>query len=410
MEQKTICLVLVGFLFTGYLVLAGFDYGVGMLLPFIGRSDAERQAIIQTMAPVWEGNQVWLIVAGAVLFAGFPDAYATLLSGLYLPLLLILAALVIRGVAFEFRNKDKIRIWRNFWDWTLFTGSIIPALLWGVAIGCLLTGLPIDGEKQYTGTLKDLFSAYTIITGVLFMLLFLLHGATYLASKLDRRMTGRIKPVGMKLCRVTLGVALLFSLFTYNMAGSGAKIITGVSLLLAVAAIYSVDQKLDDRHPIIKFIFSGLAIAATAAAVFAALFPRIVVSSLNPEWSLDVNNSASNPLALQSLTFAMIIVLPVVLAFEGWKYYIFRARIIIPAAGLASRRLLWEELRARLMELTGCSCKLVATLKKATHSLANQEMEPKVAPRLHAFSPVPALKTSMLRGRKLVTVKPKTKE
>jgi len=409
MDLNTICFGLVGFLFIGYLVLEGFDYGVGMLFPFLGRSDAERQAIIQTLAPVWEGNQVWLIAAGAALFAGFPNAYATLFSGLYLALLLILVTLILRGVAFQFRDKAATPIWRNFWDWALFAGSIIPALLWGVAIGNLLQGLPIDGEKQYAGTLGDLFSAYTIITGFLFVLLFMLHGVNYLALKLDRRLIARIKPAGIKLGKITLGVAALFGLLTYNLAGSDARVITGTALLLAAGAIFFACPRKDDGQIVKNFIFSALAIIASVGAVFLALFPRIVVSNLNPKWSLDIYNSASNPLALESLIFVIGIVLPVILAFEGWKYYIFRQRILVQQEDFEPRRKLWGQLQGLLRELIGYSCKLSVALEKATHTaISEPRREAKDAAQRRVIR-LQELKVLTRRGRRRANDKSKTR-
>lgn len=369
MDDNTVCFLLFGVLFIGFLLLEGFDYGAGMLLPYLGRTDAERRAIIRTMAPVWEGNEVWLIAAGAFLFAGFPDAYATLFSGMYLALLLILAPLILRGVAFEFRDKDARAGWRNFWDWALFTGSLLPAVLWGVAVGNLLKGLPIDARLEYAGTFGDLLSPYALVSGLLFALLFLLHGAAYLTMKLDGEIVARTRRLGMALAGYVLLAALLFAVFTYVVAG--LKFATGAALLLAVLAISAASCRLGDRHYFQSFIFSGMAVVAAGGAVFAGLYPRLVVSSLNPAWSLTIYNSASNPLTLEVMSITTAVVFPAILAFEGWKYYVFR-QVISPAgleceppgAALANRS---QELREQLRRAR-CLADVMSCVTRALRS------------------------------------------
>ncbi len=326
MDFNTACFFAFGLLFGGFLVLEGFDYGVGMLLPFLGKSDQERQVILNTLAPVWEGNEVWLITAGAVLFAAFPIAYATLFSGLYLALVLILAPLVLRGVAFEFRDKSPDRRWRGFWDWALFSGSALPALLWGVTMGNLLGGLPINAGGQYAGTFGDLLGLYAISAGLLFVLLFLLHGATYLLLKADRRLGLRVEALSMRLCRLALLMALLFAAHTYLLLGPGLKPITGLLFLLLMAAMLLTGYCLDIRRRPGSFAGSSLAVAAATAAIFAELYPRIAVSSLNARWSLDIYNAAANQLTLKIMSLTLGAVLPVIIGLEAWKYYIFRHR------------------------------------------------------------------------------------
>ncbi|SMC49394.1 cytochrome d ubiquinol oxidase subunit II [Sporomusa malonica] len=351
MDLNTICFLMFGFLFIGYLVLEGFDYGVGMILPFLGKSDTERQAIINTLAPVWEGNEVWLIAAGAVLFAGFPQVYATLFSGLYLALLLIVSSLIFRGVAFEFRNKDINHNWRKFWEWAIFFGGVIPALLWGIAVTNLLTGLPINGEMQYSGTFWDLLNPYTLFGGLAFVFAFLLHGAVYLTLRLDQQLILRTRKMGLITGKYAMYIVVVFAILTFVYTDLTSKPIASGILVASVLTLILCYRCLRDREYTKSFVCSTVAIFSMIAAMFVGLFPRFIVSSLDPNWSLTIYNSASNPLTLKIMTVTMAIVLPVVLVFEGWKYYIFRQRICVTEIGFKSRIKLWEQLHDKLEEL-----------------------------------------------------------
>ncbi len=365
MDLNTVCFFMFGFLFLGYLLLEGFDYGVGMLLPFLGESDKEKQAILHTMAPVWEGNEVWLIAAGAVLFAGFPHVYATLFSGLYLALLLILVTLILRGVAFEFRNKDSSRKWRKFWDWAIFSGSIVPALLWGIAVTNLISGLPIDGEKQYIGTFGDLLSPYSLTGGLLFALLFLLHGTVYLTLRLAHHFVPQMRKTGLITVKYAILLSAAFVILSFLYTDLAAKLISALSLAALFLALILCRQRLTNQQYIQSFIFSTAAIIAVIAAIFTDLFPRFIVSSLNPAWSLTIYNSASNPLTLKIMTVTMSIALPVVLVFEAWKYYVFRERIDVTDSDTDTQRTLWEQMYDQLMNLATHSRNLVTIIEKA---------------------------------------------
>lgn len=183
MDLTTIWFLLVAVLFTGYFILEGFDFGVGMLLPVLGRDDRERRVLINTIGPVWDGNEVWLITAGGAMFAAFPEWYATLFSGFYLPLLLILLALIARGVAFEYRNKRPEASWKRRWDHAIFFGSLLPAVLWGVAFANILRGVPLTADHEYAGGLLNLLNPYALLGGVTTAALFLTHGAVFIALK-----------------------------------------------------------------------------------------------------------------------------------------------------------------------------------------------------------------------------------
>lgn len=399
MDLTTLCFLMFAFLFVGFLILEGFDYGVGMLLPFLGRSEAKRQALIDTLAPVWEGNEVWLIAAGAVLFAGFPHVYATLFSGLYLALLFILISLIPRGIAFEFRNKDVSRGWRNFWDWAIFWGSMIPALLWGIAIASLLNGLPIDGEMQYTGTFRDLLSLYTLTSGLAFAFLCCLHGAAYLTLRLEQQFSLLAREYGL----ITGACALLtmtgFAVLTVMVADSGARPTAGAMAAAAVIMAALCCRCLKNHIYTMSFFFSTAAIIAMAAAIFGSLFPRFIISSLDPKWSLTIYNGASNPVTLKIMTVTMSVVLPVLLVFEGWKYYTFRERISVAETGFESRRKLWEQLRGRVKEIKVQACNLSVILEKTKYALGKtQSSQAGPANRIDRF------KTLIQRGRQLANI------
>lgn len=196
MDLNTVWFILVAVLFTGFFFLEGFDYGVGMLMPFLGKNDTERRAVINSIGPVWDANEVWLITAGGALFASFPHVYATLFSGFYLAFLFVLAALILRGVGFEFRSKRENKGWRSFWDWVIFTGSLLPALLWGVTVGNLLRGFAIQQDMNYYGGLLPLLNPYALLGGLMFVALFVMHGANFLVLKAPKKIAERARKVG----------------------------------------------------------------------------------------------------------------------------------------------------------------------------------------------------------------------
>lgn len=319
--------ILVCVLFAGFFVLEGFDYGVGILLPFLGKTDVERRQMINTVGPVWDGNQVWMITAGGATFASFPHVYATLFSGFYLALFLMLAALIARGVAFEFRSKDKSLAWRKTFDYCIFFGSLIPALLWGVTVGNLIQGTPIDGNMNFVGGFFDLLSPYTILCGVAFILVFVYHGALYTSLKTLGDISERARALALVEGVITAVGALVLVGATYVYTdlfnSTLATICYGAAIVLFIVSWICTRM----RRVGWGFTFSVLTIISITAAYFAGLFPRIMVSSLNPAYSLTITNASSSQYTLTLMTIVALIFVPIVLAYQAWTYWTFRHRI-----------------------------------------------------------------------------------
>ncbi|MGE4272257.1 MAG: cytochrome d ubiquinol oxidase subunit II [Desulfitobacterium sp.] len=327
MDLNILWFVLIAVLFVGFFFLEGFDYGVGILLPFMGKNDPERRVVINTIGPVWDGNEVWLITAGGAIFAAFPNWYATLFSGFYLALFFILVALIIRGVAFEFRSSDRSPRWRSAWDGGIFIGSLLNAILWGVAVTNLLRGVPINGEMQYVGTFFDLLSPYALIGGLTTLCLFTLHGALYLTLKTEGEMVQRAWGIAKTVSSLALVVLVVLAGMTYFQTDLYASFGATVGILVcAVAMVVTVlltYQKKSGK----AFIASGLTIASLVASVFFGLFPRVMVSSLNPEWSLNIYNASSSPYTLKIMTIVALTMVPIVIAYQAWSYWVFRKRV-----------------------------------------------------------------------------------
>lgn len=327
MELNVLWFILVGVLFTGFFFLEGFDYGVGMLLPFIGKNDVERRIVINTIGPFWDGNEVWMITAGGALFAAFPHVYATMFSGFYMALFLMLVALILRGVAIEFRSKDESSKWRSTWDWMIFIGSTLPALLWGVAVTNLIQGIPINGKMQYAGTFFDLLSPYTLVGGIAFLLVFLFHGALFLTLRVEGELIERSRKAAVKIGLLAALVFLSLVGLTYTNTDLFKSGLASSALWGAVVVFVAGYVLLWLKRFGWAFAMSGLAIAFTTIAFFSGLFPRIMVSSLNPTWSLTIYNAASSAYTLKIMSFAALALVPIVLAYQGWTYWVFRKRV-----------------------------------------------------------------------------------
>ncbi|MEU4531989.1 cytochrome d ubiquinol oxidase subunit II [Micromonospora ureilytica] len=324
MELTTIWFLLVAVLFTGYFILEGFDFGVGMLLPVLGRDDRERRVLINTIGPVWDGNEVWLITAGGAMFAAFPEWYATLFSGFYLPLLLILLALIARGVAFEYRHKRPEASWKRRWDTAIVVGSLLPAILWGVAFANILRGVPLDADHEYVGGLLDLLNPYALLGGATTLALFLTHGAVFLALKT----TGDIRErAGALAVRLGVGAAVLavgFLTWTLTIRSSAAAVVLAVGATLALLGALAAARV---RREGWAFTGTAVAIGLAVATLFAALFPNVLPSTLDAAGTLTATNAASTPYTLKIMTWVAVIFTPVVLAYQGWTYWVFRKRI-----------------------------------------------------------------------------------
>jgi len=328
MDLHVVWFVLIAVLFAGFFFLEGFDYGVGMLLPFLGRDDAERRAIINTIGPVWDANEVWMITAGGAMFAAFPHWYATLFSGFYLALFLMLLALILRGVAFEYRSKREAPSWRGFWDWAIFAGSALPAFLWGVAIANLVRGVPIDAEMQYVGSFADLLSPYALLGGLAAVSLFVLHGANFLVLKLEGELAERAHRVAYFWGAVATAALLLFVVGLYRYTTLFAdRLVPGIVPLVSAAALVSVRFLLQARQAAWAFWMGSLSIVTAVATVFMGLFPNVMPSSLDPAWSLTIYNASASDYTLGVMTVVAFIFTPLVLLYQGWSYWIFRGRV-----------------------------------------------------------------------------------
>jgi cytochrome d ubiquinol oxidase subunit II len=330
-ELEVLWFILVAVLFVGFFFLEGFDFGVGMLMPFLGRSDQERRVVINTIGPFWDGNEVWFITAGGAMFAAFPHWYATLFSGFYMALFLMLLALIGRGVAFEFRSKVEDPRWRSTWDWIIFVGSFLPPLLWGIALANLMKGVPIDAQMNYVGTFWDLIHVYSIMAGVSIVLLFLLHGALFLSLKTEGELRDRARAMAMKLGVWTTIVMFGFIVLSYLQTDMFTQrgINPGAIPLIAGMALVSVRFFLQAKKEGWAFVMTGITIALSTVTVFMSLFPRVMISSLNPEWSLTIYNAASSPYTLKVMTIVALTVVPFVLAYQAWTYWIFRKRVTV---------------------------------------------------------------------------------
>jgi len=329
MDLNTLWFVLIGVLFTGFFVLEGFDFGVGILLPFLGRDDGERRRIIATIGPVWDGNEVWLVTAGGAIFAAFPHWYATLFSGFYLALFLMLVGMIVRAVAFEFRSKDKHPAWRSAWDWMIFVGSAVPALLWGVAFGNLLKGVPIDASKTYVGGFFNLLGPYPLIAGLASLTAFTTHGAIFLELKSTDPIRSRAMQAVTRAGPVATIAMILFVVATYAWTDAFSRlgVNPGVVPLGAAGVMLAAGVFVRRRAMGWAFLMTCLALAFTTITIFMALYPRVMVSSLNPNWSLTIYNASSTPYTLKVMSIVALLFVPLVLAYQAWTYWVFRRRI-----------------------------------------------------------------------------------
>ena len=327
--------IIIAVLWTGFFVLEGFDFGVGMLHNVVAADDAGRRAAINTIGPLWDGNEVWLIVAGAATFAAFPGWYATMFSGLYLALVLLLAALIVRGVAFEYRGKRDAVQWRRTWDGALTTGSLLAPLLLGVALGDLLHGLPINASHNYTGSFWTLLQPYGVFTGLTLVLICLLHGATFLSLKTTGEMHDRAGMLARRVAPAAGAFVFGFIIWTHVTASTTFFLnpIELLAVLAAIAAVWLVYERRDG----FAFAATTVTIGACILSIFVGLYPNVMVSTTSKAYSLTVHNTASGAYALKVMTVVVILFLPLVLGYQAWTYYVFRRRVsrdeFLPAPG-----------------------------------------------------------------------------
>ena len=329
MDLNILWFILLTVLFSGFFFLEGFDYGVGILLPFIAKTDKERRAVINTIGPVWDGNEVWMITAGGAMFAAFPHMYATLFSGFYVALIIMLLGLIVRGVAFEFRSKRDDPAWRSGWDWAIYYGSLLPALLWGVAVANLMRGVAIEADMNYYGGLLPLLNPYSFFGGMVFVGFFIIHGASFLGIKLEGEMKDEVKKLAGKIWIVVVVMAVLFLVWTYfatdilNNPGFDGLI---PAILAAVALLaYGWFQRQGKEG--LTFICGGLVIILATVMVFSGLFPRLMISTLDPAYNLTIYNASSSDYTLRVITIVAGIFIPIILVYQGWTYWIFRKRL-----------------------------------------------------------------------------------
>ncbi|MGX7420392.1 cytochrome d ubiquinol oxidase subunit II [Carnobacterium gallinarum] len=321
--------VLIGVLFSGFFFLEGFDFGVGMSTRLLARNREERSQVIGTIGPVWDANEVWLLTAGGAMFASFPNWYAAVFSGYYLILFVILFGLIIRGVSFEFRNKMATEKGRNFWDWTLFVGSLIPPFFFGLLFTSMVSGMPLDAKSNMMATFTDYFTPFSVVGGVAVTLLCFLHGLNYIRLKTLGEIRERAEAYAKKLYLVLFVGLVAFAGLLYvstdffDVHLVSTLVILVIIILLSVVATYGAYT----GKEMLSFISSGLTLIGVVALLFFGLFPRVMVSSLDSAYDLLIVNASSSPYTLKLMTWISLSILPFVLLYQGWSYYIFRKRI-----------------------------------------------------------------------------------
>jgi cytochrome d ubiquinol oxidase subunit II len=326
---QTLWFILIAVLWIGFFFLEGFDFGVGMLLPFIGKKDIERRAVINAIGPTWDGNEVWLLTAGGATFAAFPHWYATMFSGFYLALFLLLVGLIIRGISFEYRSKDANPKWRNTFDWMIAVGSFLAALLLGAAFANLARGVPIDENMMFTGNLFTLLNPYGLLGGLTTVAIFLLHGANFLGLKLEGELKDRADAWAKKIWIAATGLYILLAVFTY-IAGYWQRgfVNPGIVPIGALASLLVAGYFINQRRDGWAFIMVALNIVLTQVAFFSMTFPNVMISSTNPAWSLTIYNASSSQYTLTVMSVVALIFVPIVLAYQGWTYWMFRKRVV----------------------------------------------------------------------------------
>jgi cytochrome d ubiquinol oxidase subunit II len=325
MELALVWFILLAVLWTGYLVLEGFDFGVAMLMPFAGRTNKERRVAINTIGPVWDGNEVWLLTAGGATFAAFPEWYATMFSGFYLPLLLILVALIVRAVAMEYRGKINSEVWRKRWDYAIIGSAWLPSILWGVAFANLVRGVNLDENHQYSGTFFDLLNPFALLGGVVTLVLFLSHGAIFLALKTDGIVRERAEKYARQFSLyaiVAAGIWAVWGQLAYaNSTWTWGAV--GVAALSLIATWFFAGTKKFGY----AFIANAIAIAAAVVFIFGSLYPDVMPAINDPANSLTVDNASSTDYTLKVMTWVAVIFTPIVLAYQAWTYWVFRKRL-----------------------------------------------------------------------------------
>jgi cytochrome d ubiquinol oxidase subunit II len=332
-DLNTIWFGLIGLLFTGYAILDGFDLGVGVLHLF-ARDDLERRINMNAIGPVWDGNEVWLLTGGGALFAAFPPVYATVFSGFYLAMMLILTALIFRAVALEFRSKVGSSGWQRLWDWSFGLGSLLPAILFGVAVGNILRGVPIDAEGTYLGSFLELLNPYAILIGVLSLVMFLMHGALYMTLKTDGELRNRMTRwvSGAWVAFIVIYSCVTFYTFfeaAHLLEGNFSNLLFWVFLVFFLAAIVYMPIALKAGKYFRAFLSSSATIVCMVGLAAVSMYPKIVPSSINLAYSLTVHNASSTPRTLTVMLVIALIGMPIVIAYTWYIYRVFKGKTVI---------------------------------------------------------------------------------
>ena len=337
MDLQILWFILIGVLLTGFFFLEGFDYGVGILLPFLGKNDTERRMILNSIGPFWDGNEVWLIAAGGAMFAAFPGWYATLLSGFYPEVFLILFALILRGAAFEFRSQRESLRWRTFWDWIIFIGSMLPGFFWGMIIGNLMHGVPIDAQGNYVGTFLTPFNPFALLVGLTFDIFFLLHGAIFLSLREPGELVQRAQRVATQVWFINLLMIALVVVTGFTATNVFKEVLMNIRIVpldyMLIAALFAqLWLTIRGRSGwAIAMLF--IVVLLTAAIVLLCLFPNVMISSLNTAWSLTIRNASTNSYSMVVISWIGLTILPFVIFYQAWNYWVFRKRIEPHAIG-----------------------------------------------------------------------------
>jgi cytochrome d ubiquinol oxidase subunit II len=327
MELVNVWFIVIAVLWTGYLVLEGFDFGVGMLMPIVGKNNTERRVALNTIGPVWDGNEVWLLTAGGATFAAFPEWYATMFSGFYLPLLMILVALIVRAVAIEYRAKINDPKWRANWDRAIIVTAWVPSILWGVAFANLVRGVPLDADHEFIGNFFTLLSPFALLGGAVTLLLFLTHGAIFLSLKTDGIVRERAETLAKRFAPITLAVTAVWAIWAQLAYSDVAW--TWIPLGVAAAALclawwFSIQESNG-----LAFAANAVAIAAAVVLIFGTMFPDVMPASNDVANSLTVQNASSTDYTLTVMTWVAGFLVPVILMYQGWTYWVFRKRISV---------------------------------------------------------------------------------
>lgn len=329
MQLNELWFLLIAVLFIGFFFLEGFDFGVGMSTRFLARNQTERTVMVNTIGPVWDANEVWLLTGGGAIFAAFPNWYATMFSGYYIPLLVVLLALIARGVSFEFRSKVANSRWTNIWDWSLFFGSLLPPFLLGVLFTSMLKGMPIHKDMNMTAGFTDYINIYSLWGGLTVTLLSLLHGLNFLTLKTEGDLRKRSAALAKKVIFAVLGALVVFVILSWSMTDIfQVRLIPELILVLLIVLAYVLAYAfITKKREGLAFTMSGLGLVFTVAAIFVGLFPRVMISSINKAFDLTVYNASSGVYSLKVMTIVSLTILPFVLGYTIWSYYIFRKRV-----------------------------------------------------------------------------------